>query len=272
MDGWLVGHVAAAVVVMAVLWARGMFKAGALGAVRGVGELPWWVWMSCAAVTWLMQVVGASVAHEVWGVGPGSDSPREMAVLGLMSTGTALAGSAALLVLVKRVASGAGIECSARSVLLGVGLAAGAWPVLQSVGFAMTWVHGVVGGAATEQVAHPMLKMIVEQRGDPWVWVLMGVSIVGVPVVEEVIYRGFVQSLILRATGRPWLTVIASGVLFGAAHLGQGIPWYSVVVVGTLGVAIGMAFERTKRLGVCIGMHVAFNGANVGLALMMGAG
>jgi membrane protease YdiL (CAAX protease family) len=34
-----------------------------------------------------------------------------------------------------------------------------------------------------------------------------------------------------------------------------------------LGLAMGIAFERTKRLGVPIIMHICFNGLNVALAL-----
>ncbi len=234
-----------------------------------MGDLPWWVWMSCAAITWLMQMVGMSVAHEVWHADPKSGVPSDLAILGLAGSGTALAGAAVLLRLVAQVAPKAGINAPARKLLLGVMLAVVMWPVLQCVGFLMTWLNSVLGGEEAQAVAHPMLRMILDNRSDPWVWVLVGVSTLAVPVVEEVIYRGFVQSLILRGTGRPWVAVIFGGMIFGAAHLGQGIPWYSVAVVTALGMLIGFAFEKTRSLGVCIGMHVGFNAANVGLALWM---
>lgn len=260
----------AAVVVLAVLWARGALRASALaGERRGVSDLPWWVWMSCAAITYLMQIVGMSIAHEVWHADPKSASPRDLAILGLASSGTAIAGAAVLLRLVAQVAPKAGINAPARKLLLGVLLAAVVWPVLQCVGFLTASLHRVLGGETADAVAHPALRAIIDGRSDGWAWALVVVAVLTVPIVEEILYRGFLQSLILRATGRPWVAVIFGGLIFGAAHLGQGIPWYSVAVVAVFGLAIGFAFEKTKSLGVCIGMHVGFNAANVGLALWM---
>ena len=54
--------------------------------------------------------------------------------------------------------------------------------------------------------------------------------------------------------------------LFAAAHTGT-VPIYGQVALFALSVCIGFAFERTKRLGVAIGMHIAFNALNVALAL-----
>lgn len=272
MNGWLIGHVVAAVVVLAIFAAMGYFRPASLaGERRGVSDLPWWVWMSCGAITWLMLVVGVSIANQVWHASPTSTSTRDLAIVGLAGYGTALAGAAVLLRLVSQIAPKAGINAPPMKLLQGLVLSVALWPILQCLGFATSWLHGLTAGESAKAVAHPMLQAILNGRGDGWPWwALIVVATIAVPVVEEIIYRGFAQSLILRTTGRPWIAVFAGGLLFGAAHLGGGIPWYSVAVVAVFGLAIGFAFEKTKSLGVCIGMHVGFNAANVGLALWMG--
>lgn len=94
---------------------------------------------------------------------------------------------------------------------------------------------------------------------------------VGAPLVEELIYRVFLQSSIARATGLPWIGILVAAVVFAVAHAvgpaEQRIPWYAAVPIGVLGLACGLAYERTKRLLVPITMHAAFNAMNIAMAM-----
>jgi membrane protease YdiL (CAAX protease family) len=108
-------------------------------------------------------------------------------------------------------------------------------------------------------------------------------AIIAAPVVEEIIYRGFIQSSILKLTSRPWTSIFITSIIFAGAHMlpailvaldkGQSltgvIPWYSAATVGVLGLCMGIAFERTKEIGVPITMHVIFNAMNVALATLV---
>ncbi len=102
-------------------------------------------------------------------------------------------------------------------------------------------------------------------------WALIAAAVVGAPLVEEMIYRVFLQSSISRATGLPWVGILAAAVVFAVAHAvgpaEQRVPWYAAVPIGVLGLACGLAYERTKRLLVPITMHACFNAMNVAMAM-----
>ena len=52
----------------------------------------------------------------------------------------------------------------------------------------------VLEGAEPDAIAHPTLDLIYQHHGDQWAWALIITVVVFVPIVEEVIYRGFLQS------------------------------------------------------------------------------
>jgi hypothetical protein len=99
---------------------------------------------------------------------------------------------------------------------------------------------------------------------------------VGAPIVEEVLYRGFVQTAIVRATagvrGGAWLGVLVTSLGFALTHAGgsANVPWHALVVLFGLSVGLGVAFERTGRLIAPIVVHAAFNAGNLALALSQG--
>ena len=83
--------------------------------------------------------------------------------------------------------------------------------------------------------------------------VMLGV-VVGAPIFEELFFRG----LALKAFERKWGTVwgvLASSVLFGAAHL-QLLQFPALVAFG---IIAALLVRRYGRLGPAIWAHVGFN-------------
>ncbi len=70
----------------------------------------------------------------------------------------------------------------------------------------------------------------------------------GIP--EETLFRGFVQGLLERWMGRPWLALGAASVVFGMAHLNNGPrpDWRYAVLATLAGVAYGWVYRRTRRV------------------------
>jgi len=95
--------------------------------------------------------------------------------------------------------------------------------------------------------------------------------VLGAPIVEELVYRVFIQSAIIRVIGGVWPGVLITAGIFAAVHrIGDpesAVPWVALAPIFVLGLAMGIAYERTKRVGVPILMHMAFNAVNVGMAL-----
>ena len=70
----------------------------------------------------------------------------------------------------------------------------------------------------------------------------------GVP--EETLFRGFLQGVLARGTGRALVALAAVSLLFGAAHLDNGpSPDWRYAVLATLaGVAYGSVYLKTRRI------------------------
>jgi CAAX protease family protein len=68
---------------------------------------------------------------------------------------------------------------------------------------------------------------------------------------EEVLFRGFIQTMIERWTGRPFASLVIASLIFGAAHLDNGrtAPDWRYGLLATLaGLAYGWVYQRTRRI------------------------
>lgn len=87
-----------------------------------------------------------------------------------------------------------------------------------------------------------------------WMVLLVVVVVVCAPLVEEILYRGFIQQNLSRSVGARWGLIIAS-VWFAAVHLQlaefPGLFAFALV--------LGLCFVRTNRIGMSIVAHVSFN-------------
>lgn len=105
---------------------------------------------------------------------------------------------------------------------------------------------------------------LFERADGAWIIVLILVVVVGAPIVEELVYRGFIHGSL---QGR-----FSDGVaLFGAAVWFTLIHFTPVEYPGLFAFAIvlGLCFHGTGRLGMAIVAHMAFNAT--GLILVAGS-
>ncbi|MCW5766959.1 MAG: CPBP family intramembrane metalloprotease [Phycisphaeraceae bacterium] len=141
------------------------------------------------------------------------------------------------------------------------------YPVLFAAGFVGAMGHQALTGEPPDLIAHSGLADMVASRGDPWVFALVGCAVLGAPVVEEIIFRGLLQTGLGRLMPRRWMAVGVAAGLFALVHA-PTVPWHAIGVLAVLGVAMGVAYERRGSILAPIGMHVAFNALNVALAWM----
>lgn len=83
------------------------------------------------------------------------------------------------------------------------------------------------------------------------------------PVVEEIVFRGYLYGVLKRFTG-PMFGAFISSALFAAAH--QNL----VALLPLWGLALFLTtfYEATRSLWVPIGIHAVFNAVNVTLLLL----
>lgn len=87
-----------------------------------------------------------------------------------------------------------------------------------------------------------------------WAMVVM-MAVVVAPLVEEVIFRGYLYGVARRFGGR-WAALGVTALLFAAIHVNA----LGLVPLALLGVVFALAYELTGSLWTCVLMHVFFNG------------
>ncbi len=96
-----------------------------------------------------------------------------------------------------------------------------------------------------------------------WVIVLILVVVVGAPIVEEIVYRGAVQTHLQKTAGTG-VALIGTAVLFAAIHMSL------IEFPGLFAFALVLGYTRLRSdtLGLPIVTHMAFNAAGLILVLV----
>lgn len=105
---------------------------------------------------------------------------------------------------------------------------------------------------------------LFDRADGAWIIVLVLVVVVGAPVVEELVYRGFIHGS-LRGRLSDGLALLGAAVWFTLIHFTPvefpGLFAFAVV--------LGLCFHGTGRLGMAIAAHMSFNAT--GLLLVAGS-
>lgn len=276
--GWgqwlLVASFVAAPLVLVILWLSDVVRPGSLArhSARETGGQPVIIWTFAAIVTFAAFMTGAVGAGAIplRHLGEASEI-RDQAVHGLAGYVVGCAAGFALAWLIASTPGGAraGLTARWKDGPVGLGAMLLVAPVLVALMALAPKVVHLVTGEWPDNVAHEGLKLMLAESGSPWAWVLIACAVVVAPILEELIYRGFLQSALVRgcdAAGvNRWLGVIGASALFAGVHAGT-VPPHGLAILFVLGTCFGVAFERTGRLGVPIVMHALFNAANVVIA------
>ncbi|MFN7020673.1 MAG: lysostaphin resistance A-like protein [Phycisphaerales bacterium] len=261
-----------------------------LGARRDVSGVESAVWLTAALAVFIAPILGGSIAAQMPETVIGdADSVRRIAATQLAGFGLALVVGVVMVGLLRRGAGAgadrAGLTIGPMDPVRGAVWLAAIVPLYVLVSRGATWVDRAVRGERGETIQHETLKRLsaaFEGSGGEdraWAWVVVASVVVLVPAVEEILYRGFLQSLFVRVlapgggrgAGGRWGAIAATSVVFALMHVATGVvPWSAGVALLTLSIALGVAFERTGRLGVPIVMHALFNAANVAVVAFGG--
>jgi hypothetical protein len=135
----------------------------------------------------------------------------------------------------------------------------------------------LIWGREYQMQQHQQLKLITEYSQLPPRILIIVVAVVIAPLLEEMLFRGFFQtmirsyliphrsSLVARVTGHGsratncWLAIAISSGLFTTIHANTG-HWPALFV---LGVCLGYAYEKSGSLFRPIFIHSFFNAASI---------
>ena len=148
---------------------------------------------------------------------------------------------------------------------------AAGWGLLVAVPMVMGLIAvvSIVGqalGCEPPSVGHEMLD-VLGQSDSTWATVaLIGSAVVVAPVVEEIVFRGLVQSALLDLFGRAhrWRVILCAALPFTAIHIGS-VGWQTLPGLFALAVVLGWLYERHGSLLPCVLVHAGFNACNIAL-------
>ncbi len=95
---------------------------------------------------------------------------------------------------------------------------------------------------------------IVSTAPGAWIIVLVAIVVIGAPIVEEIVYRGSIQTGVVRVIGAP-TGIVITAALFAAIHLAP-VEFPGLFVFALL---LGVLRQWSGTLGMPIVTHMAFN-------------
>jgi len=233
-------------------------------------------WAGVAVLVYIGGILGAQIAAGAFSLLPSDTSLRASAIL----TVGMYAGSLGALGVVWPMTGprliGGGFRLDFADVARGLGALLIAlpmvWLVAQGSYWLAQWLASLRGAAPPDLIGHVTLTALRDSPRDLWWWLLVGGVVLGAPAVEEIIWRGGVQSALRRTPGvgqwgGGWGAVAGTALLFTLMHIGDA-SWHTLPTLFALALAMGAVFERTGRLGAAIVMHAGFNALNIALAML----
>lgn len=137
-----------------------------------------------------------------------------------------------------------------RAVGLGLASYVLAVPAIVGTMLLWPWVVVTVEGAYVEQ---DVVRRLAELDG-AWVGMAMVFAVLVVPLLEEILFRGFLQPLLVQNLGDK-SGVIGTSFVFGALH---GVNAF--LPIFALSLVIGFVYLKSQRLGAAWLVHALHNG------------
>ncbi len=270
--------------VIALLFAGGLLRPGgfAKAGLRDVSTLPGVVWVfACFVVILAMSSAPQLIGKIQWIQDQQYDETQMLAIntVGSYIFGM-IAGIGMLFILKGSATTGdgegknnCGLGLSLLDVPVGLGCFVLAYPFIELLNMLGVFAYTQTQESPPEGMGHPTLELLTNQPENYWVWAIVAGAVIGAPIVEELIFRVFLQGALIKWIKSPWLSIIFSAIIFAGIHRlsSEPLPWHALLPIFALGLTCGVAYERTKRVGVPITMHICFNALNVMLALMINA-
>ena len=133
---------------------------------------------------------------------------------------------------------------TARRACVDVALAGAIWLVIRLVELAATrWMPGA---------PRPIEAILPHTPFEQVAWA--GVSLI-VGTCEELVFRGYLRIQLAFLSGRTWVGIVGQALVFGVAHLQQGLP--SAFRIAFYGLVLGTVAHYRRSIVPCVIAHVA---------------
>lgn len=143
------------------------------------------------------------------------------------------------------------------------------WPLTLVAVILTTDIGKQIWGPEFEVTQHEQLDMISKSTKLSLQILIFVVAAFVAPVVEEIIFRGLIQTMVRSFLSRlhyrqsGWMAIAASSTFFAAAHQNTG-HWPALFI---LALCMGYSYEKSGSLFRPIFIHALFNAGNIIMVL-----
>jgi membrane protease YdiL (CAAX protease family) len=225
-------------------------------AVR-IGDAAMHVDTRTAALTWLgCWLAGNVVAAAVITAGGGAETPTPIWAVAVAATCLWVPMLIALSVLGRRFGTAdlrADYGLSMRAIDL-IGVPIGVLSQLVLVPLLYLPLESLWPSAFGSSDRERNARDLYDSANGAWLVVLVVVVVIGAPLVEELVYRGLLQGAMIRRVDDT-IAVVAVAAWFALIHF-RPVEYPGLFAFG---LVLGLCAQRTRRLGMSVIAHVAFN-------------
>jgi len=134
----------------------------------------------------------------------------------------------------------------------------GLWLLLAgALGWSLVWLVAIEHSNFVKVSEDFALKDVSAAR--PYEYAFVTCLVIVIAIVEEILFRGALQTILLGAVKNSWAAIVGSSFLWALAHAGYvepyGLKEFQILV---LGLAIGWAYERYGLRGA-MAIHAGNN-------------
>lgn len=281
----LAGLLAACFVVMAIAWKRGCFRRHRLADAPPRPIIILWTDVLAMLALSMLGMALAGAAVEAWQVLSGrlaiKVSPTLAIALQTLVT-QILAAALPVSFLIWRLArQPQGVIAFGLGPASGQVVRRGMWAL--ALALPMVLALNVLGiligqwlGYPAPTMGHQLLGLLADADAK-LAMIVLGVCVVLIaPAVEEILYRGVLQTFFLHglaglglsSQAARWSAMTLAATAFALAHV-SGVPIQVLPALLALGLVLGWLYETTGSLLPAILLHALFNGANLLMAAMV---
>jgi len=124
-------------------------------------------------------------------------------------------------------------------------------PLIMLAGFVINLISNYYGVNPEMQ---DVVKWILEEKSLFILISLLFFGIIIAPLIEEIIFRGFLQSALKNYFGERY-AVLVSASLFAAVHM-DIFAFFQILI---LGILLGYLYEKTQTLAASVVVHILHN-------------
>ena len=166
-----------------------------------------------------------------------------------------------------------GFKNAVKSFLKGMLYCIIAYPIVMTLVYVIHFGVEALGyKAVAEQAAVAHVKALKAYPVLFWSTIAALVTIV--PIIEELLFRGFLQNFFQSLAGPKWAIFLAA-MLFSIFHYADMQSYTNIELMAGLflyAIFLGIFYCRNRSLWVPIGMHASFNGLSLFFMIFVGSG